>query len=71
MSHEVKDLEIEILFDSWSKLKRVTYEYSNGDGKWEAQKREVYDRGNGAAILLYNKGQQTVILTKQFRLPLI
>lgn len=69
MSHEVKDLEIEILFDSWSKLKRVTYEYSNGDGKWEAQKREVYDRGNGAVILLYNKEQKTVILTKQFRLP--
>ena len=69
MSPAVKDLEIEIIFDGWSKLKRVTYEYSNGDGKWEAQKREVYDRGNGAVILLYNKEQQTVILTKQFRLP--
>jgi len=31
--------------------------------------REAYDRGNGATILLYNKEQQTVILTKQFRLP--
>jgi nudix-type nucleoside diphosphatase (YffH/AdpP family) len=31
--------------------------------------REVYDRGNGAAILLYNKLQKTVILTRQFRLP--
>ncbi|MDQ6844858.1 MAG: NUDIX domain-containing protein, partial [Bacteroidota bacterium] len=28
-----------------------------------------YDRGNGAAILLYNKEQKTVILTRQFRLP--
>ncbi|MEO8569060.1 MAG: NUDIX domain-containing protein, partial [Ginsengibacter sp.] len=37
-------------------------------GKWETQKREVYDRGNGAVILLYNRKQKTVILTKQFRL---
>jgi nudix-type nucleoside diphosphatase (YffH/AdpP family) len=34
-----------------------------------SQKREVYDRGNGAAILLYNTKQKTVILTRQFRLP--
>lgn len=69
MSHEVKDLEIETLFDSWSKLKRVKYQYLNAEGKWESQQREVYDRGNGAVILLYNKEHQTVILTKQFRLP--
>jgi len=31
--------------------------------------RETYDRGNGAAILLYNKQSRTVILTRQFRLP--
>jgi nudix-type nucleoside diphosphatase (YffH/AdpP family) len=29
----------------------------------------VYDRGNGAGILLYNRQQKTIILTKQFRLP--
>ena len=69
MNPGVKDLEVEVIFDGWSKLKRVTYQYSNGDSKWEAQKREIYDRGNGAVILLYNKEQQTVILTKQFRLP--
>jgi hypothetical protein len=32
------------------------------------RKREVYDRGNGSAILLYNTKQKTVILTRQFRL---
>jgi nudix-type nucleoside diphosphatase (YffH/AdpP family) len=31
--------------------------------------KEVYDRGNGSAILLYNTKQKTVILTRQFRLP--
>lgn len=38
-------------------------------GKWVNQMREVYDRGDGAGILLYNKQKQTVILTKQFRMP--
>ena len=39
------------------------------DGNWKTYYREAYDRGNGATILLYNKEQETVILTKQFRLP--
>ncbi len=69
MNLEVKNLRTEVLFEKWAKLKRVHYEYSTGNGKWEAQTREVYDRGNGAVILLYNKEQHTVILTKQFRLP--
>ncbi len=69
MNHEVKNVSTEVLFDNWAKLKRVTYEYSKAEGKWETQKREVYDRGNGAVVLLYNKEQNTVILTKQFRLP--
>src|SRR6185503_16587204 len=39
------------------------------DGSVQTQTREAYDRGNGATILLYNKEQGTVILTRQFRLP--
>ncbi|MDI4740194.1 hypothetical protein MJN54_31650, partial [Salmonella enterica subsp. enterica serovar Kentucky] len=30
-------------------------------------KREVYDRGNGATILLYNSTKKTVVLVRQFR----
>ena len=68
MNHKIKNVKTDVLFDNWATLKRVTYEYSTSDGKWETQKREVYDRGNGAVILLYNRKQKTVILTKQFRL---
>ena len=69
MFEKVKILDTEILSDNWYTLKKVTYEYLKDDGTWETQNREAYDRGNGATILLYNKEQQTVILTKQFRLP--
>ena len=68
MNNNIKILTTEILSDNWYVLKKIVYElYKNGE--WKKQTREAYDRGNGAAILLYNKENKTVILTKQFRLP--
>lgn len=69
MQSNVKILKTEILSDNWYILKKITYEYLKGDGKKQVQTREAYDRGNGATILLYNKEQKTIILTRQFRLP--
>ena len=69
MNDKVKILHTEILSDNWYTLRKITYNYLEGDGSWKTYYREAYDRGNGATILLYNKEQQTVILTKQFRLP--
>lgn len=66
---KIKNLRTEVLSDNWYTLKKVTYDYQRGDGAWETQSREAYDRGNGAAILLYNTQLNTVILTRQFRLP--
>jgi nudix-type nucleoside diphosphatase (YffH/AdpP family) len=57
------------LSEYWFTLNKVVYNYQNANGKWETHTREVYDRGNGACVLLYNKKKKTVILTKQFRLP--
>jgi nudix-type nucleoside diphosphatase (YffH/AdpP family) len=69
MTDSIKILKTEILSDNWYILRKLTYEYKNKDGTVQTQHREAYDRGNGAAILLYNKKQQTIILTRQFRLP--
>lgn len=65
----VKILEKEILSKNWYKLYKYTFELADKKGKTHVQSREAYDRGNGAVILLYNKQNKTVILTKQFRLP--
>lgn len=62
-------LSTEILSDNWYTLNKVTYSVLKKDGSKEIQSREAYDRGNGAVILLYNKVSNTVILTRQFRLP--
>lgn len=69
MNENVRILKTEILSNNWYTLNKVTYEYTQKDGSKQVQTREAYDRGNGAAILLYNKEQQTVILTRQFRMP--
>lgn len=66
-SDRVRVRDIETLADDWAVLKKTTLDYQRGDGTWQTLTRETYDRGNGAAILLYNWERQTVILTQQFR----
>lgn len=67
--NRIKITQSELLSDNWYILKKITYDYIKKDGTIESQVREVYDRGNGATILLYNKPNQTVILTRQLRIP--
>lgn len=68
MNERVKNISTEILSSNWYTLKKITYDYLS-NGEWKTLNREAYDRGNGAVILLYNKVLQTVILTRQFRMP--
>ncbi len=66
---EINIVDDLILSDNWYTLRKITYDKTSSDHPTIRQVREVYDRGNGATILLYNKARQTVILTRQFRLP--
>lgn len=59
----------ELLSDNWYILNKVTFDYNKESDDPETQVREVYDRGNGAVILLYNSAKKTVVLTRQFRIP--
>lgn len=61
--------ETKLLSDNWYILNKVTYSYQKENEVPQTHIREIYDRGNGAAILLYNAYKKTVILTRQFRLP--
>jgi nudix-type nucleoside diphosphatase (YffH/AdpP family) len=69
MSDRVRVIEERLLSDNWYILKTTRFEFQRSDGRWQEQRRETYDRGNGAAILLYNLAQRTVVLTRQFRYP--
>ncbi|HEY9103808.1 GDP-mannose pyrophosphatase NudK [Chitinimonas sp.] len=66
---EVEIVDTQLLSDNWYLLHKYTYRVRGRDGSVQTQSREVYDRGNGATILLYNREHGTVVLTRQFRLP--
>lgn len=70
MDDRVKIIEIETLSENWGVLKNTTFELRRRDGRWQQQERETYDRGDAAAILLYDPTRGTVLLTRQFRFPL-
>ena len=66
---KMRIIKTETLSDDWYTLKKYTFDLQRQNGEWQRQSREVYDRGNGATILLYNRERRTVILTRQFRFP--
>ncbi|NCT15354.1 MAG: NUDIX domain-containing protein [Flavobacteriales bacterium] len=65
----IKNIKTELLSKQYYTLNKLTFDYLMSNGTWVTQVRECYNRGDGAGILLYNTEKQTVILTKQFRMP--
>lgn len=69
MQEPVRNIREQLLSDNWYTLKKYTFELQRRDGSWQEQSRESYDRGNGAVVLLYHTGRNTLVLTRQFRFP--
>jgi 8-oxo-dGTP pyrophosphatase MutT (NUDIX family) len=65
----VKVRDVELVAAGWHVLRATTFDYQRADGTWTRERRETYDRGNGATILLYDPDRGTVLLTRQFRYP--
>jgi nudix-type nucleoside diphosphatase (YffH/AdpP family) len=69
VSGRVKIEDVSILSDNWYILRKVRFQWRRSDGTWQETTREAYDRGNGCAILLFNRQKRSVVLTRQFRMP--
>ncbi|EPP1147901.1 GDP-mannose pyrophosphatase NudK [Yersinia enterocolitica] len=69
MSVKIENIRSELLSKNWFKLHKYTFDLIDDNGTSVQQIREVYDRGNGATILLYNRPNGTVLLINQFRMP--
>lgn len=69
MPLKIKIIENRVLSEHWFVLRKYVFELPKHGGGTVTQMREVYDRGNGATILLYNRGKNSVVLIRQFRLP--
>ncbi|MFD3446290.1 NUDIX domain-containing protein [Microbacteriaceae bacterium 4G12] len=65
----VRVTDVELVASGWHVLRATTFDYRRRDGQWTSERRETYDRGNGACVLLYDAARRTVLLTRQFRYP--
>jgi nudix-type nucleoside diphosphatase (YffH/AdpP family) len=57
------------LSDAFGLVQTHTYDIRRRNGQWQRQVRETYDRGDGAAVLLCDLSDKSVILIRQFRYP--
>jgi nudix-type nucleoside diphosphatase (YffH/AdpP family) len=57
------------LAHDWGRLDKYEVTHDRLDGGRQTVSREVYDHGSAAAVLLHAPETDTVILTRQFRLP--
>jgi nudix-type nucleoside diphosphatase (YffH/AdpP family) len=69
ISDRIRVKDVRLLSDHYAVLKTTTLDYRRANGEWQTQRRETYDRGNGATLLPYHLAQRTVILVRQFRYP--
>ena len=67
MSLNINVIKDKILSDNYFILRNITYNLTQRNGEIVQHRREVYDRGNGATVLLYNREKQSVVLVRQFR----
>lgn len=65
---DVRVVSEEVVFSGFSKVHRVRLRHRRFDGEWSAEiEREVYQRGDAAAVLLYDAARDYVGLVEQFR----
>ncbi|PSJ41666.1 NUDIX domain-containing protein [Allosphingosinicella deserti] len=69
IADRVRIHDVTLLSDNWYILKKTRFSFLRSDGRWQEQTRETYDRGNGAAILLFDRERRTILLVRQFRFP--
>lgn len=68
-NERVKIVSEKTLSEGWTRLSAYELDYTDSKGKSQIMEREIYHRGEAAAILLYDAERDMVVLVKQFRLP--
>ncbi len=65
---DVEVIEQETLYNGFFRLDRYRLRHRHFEGGWSGElKREVFERGNAAAALLYDPDRDAVVLVEQFR----
>jgi nudix-type nucleoside diphosphatase (YffH/AdpP family) len=69
LTDRVRIRDEDVLSNRRYRLSEYHVEYRRGDGSWQSQSREVFDRKHAAAVLPIDPVRGTVLLVSQFRLP--
>jgi GDP-mannose pyrophosphatase NudK len=70
MESRVKVIARELISQGFGRLERIRFRRRRFDGTEDDLKRDIYDVGNAAAIFLYDRQRQCIMLIRQFRLPI-
>lgn len=70
IKEKIKILSTKVVSNFWGTLEHVKFNYTFKNGETVNLIHEVYGKSDGVALLLFNKKNKTVILTKQFRMPM-
>lgn len=69
MTGRVTVVSTTTLAQNWGRLTDTVIDFRRSDGTTQRLRREVYDHGNAAALLLHDPARDTVLLVRQFRYP--
>jgi nudix-type nucleoside diphosphatase (YffH/AdpP family) len=69
MTGRVTIVSTTTLSENWGRLTDTIIDYRRKDGTVQRLRREIYDHGNAAALLLHDRSRDTVLLVRQFRYP--
>jgi nudix-type nucleoside diphosphatase (YffH/AdpP family) len=66
---KVSNVSSKVISNFWATLEHVSFDFTFKNGKTAHLTHEVYGKGDGVAILLFNTVTKKVLLSKQFRMP--
>ena len=70
IKEKVKNITFKVISNIWGTLEQVSFDFTFKNGKTTRLTHEVYGKGDGVAVLLYNIATKKVMLSKQFRIPM-
>ena len=59
VSDRVRVKNVHVLSDRHYRLEEVEFDYRHGNGEWQTQTREVFERGHAVTLLPYNVASRT------------
>jgi nudix-type nucleoside diphosphatase (YffH/AdpP family) len=70
IKEKISNVSSKVISNIWAKLEQVSFDFTFKNGKTARLTHEVFGKGDGVAVLLYNKATKKVLLSRQFRIPI-